>query len=198
MEAAWTALQPGILSGHNAGFLRDGASLAVIVYDPDAFLEDDGSPQATDYYLNFFSSLKGGNSQLVSVSLMYVGAYYVPHPTLGTRYTALTKGSDGLLIDTTGANWSAEVSQLWTAATGSLGALVLSGTPVPSSIQVWLDGPPSGPGVAMPGLQIQQMNANGSANWQYIASTNTLLINSQNVGLGSSDTVYVVYALACG
>jgi hypothetical protein len=195
MTAGWTALQPGILSGHNAGFLRDGAALAVIVYDLDGYAEDEGSSQSTDFYLNFFSSLKGGDPQLVNVSMMYAGVYGAY--TTGPRYTSLTQKSGGQLIDTAGPNWTKQINLLWNSVSGGSGGFVLSGTPVPETIQVWLDGPPPGPGVTVHGLQIQQANPNGTWNWKYLPTSNSIVFNGQNISLGSTDTLTAVYTLAC-
>jgi hypothetical protein len=193
MLASWTALQPGILAGHNTGFLRDGATLAVIVYDPDGYAEDDGSPQTTDFYLDFFNSLKGGN-QLVNVSMMYTGLYgpYPPTP----RYTSLTLKSGGQLIDTTGPDWTKQINQLWSSVSAG-GGFILTGTPIPDTIQVWLDGPPPRPGVTAHGLQLQQQNPNGTWNWQYLTGSNSIVVNTQNIKLGANDTLAAVYTLTC-
>jgi hypothetical protein len=198
MAAAWSALQPNILSGHNAGFLRDWASLAVIIYDPDGYAEDEGSPQQTSYYLDFFKSLKGGDASRVSVSVLYLGIFgpFQPEP----RYSALTNASGGVMVDTGAIGWTNEIQKIWATVTNgaSNGAFVLSGTPIPSTIQVWLDGPPPGPDVTMPGLSVPQTNSNGSWNWIYQPAKNSLAFNPQNFTLGPADTVTVVYQLTCG
>jgi hypothetical protein len=195
MIAAWGALQPNLLAGYNSGFLRDGATLAVIAWDPDGYAEDDGSPQSVQFYLDFFTSLKGGNTQLVNVSMMYTGLYG-PFTT-GPRYTALTRDSGGLLIDTTGPDWTTQITKLWGAVTAGSGGFALSGSPVPATIQVWLDGPPPGPGVTTPGVQVPEQNPNGVVNWQYSPISNTVVINSQSYGIQATDTITVVYTLAC-
>jgi hypothetical protein len=192
--AAWNALQPNLLSGHNAGFLRDGAALAVIVYDPDAADEDDGSPQSTDYYLNYFSSLKGGDSQLVSVSVMYLGEN---PPFSSPRYQTLVAASGGATIDSTGSNWTGEISNLWANLSVGTAGYPLSGTPVPDTLQVWLDGPPAGAGVTAPGLPIPEMSSTGTWNWKYVPAFNSIAFNRQKLALSAADTVTVVYALTC-
>jgi hypothetical protein len=198
--AAWEALQPGLLSGHNAGFLRDNASLAVIAYDPDGNLEDEGSPQEPDFYINFFASLKGGDKSLISASLMYADVYDGWIGTKpGPRYQALAKDSGGALIDTFGKDWTTQVTNLWTNIAGGsgIGAMILSGTPIPSTIEIWLDGPPAGPGVSAPGIQIPQQNSSGSSNWTYAANSNSIVLNSQFYTIGATDTLTVVYSLSC-
>lgn len=57
LEAARLALSEPRLSGHNSGFYRGDANLAVIIFSD----EDDLSPLSVDGYLNFFSELKGGD-----------------------------------------------------------------------------------------------------------------------------------------
>jgi hypothetical protein len=195
MLSAWNGLQPNILAGHNAGFLRDNAALAVIVYDPDGYAEDEGSPQMPDYYLNYFGSLKGGDSQLISVSVMYMNVF--GNFPAGRRYSALVGPSGGLMLDSTAANWANDVTKLWAAIASGNGGFALSGTPIPDTIQIWLDGPPPGPGVTMPGLQILETNPNGTTNWTFVPSSNSVVFNSQNYTIGASDTVTVVYSLAC-
>jgi hypothetical protein len=198
MSAAGLALQPNILAGHNAGFLRDGASLAVVVYDPDGYLYDEGSPQQTSYYLDFFRSLKGGDASRVTVNLLYLdtSGTHFPEP----RYSALTSASGGVMMDTAAADWTNQIPKLWATLIngGSSGGFVLSGTPIPSTMQVWLDGPPPGPGVTEPGLSVPQTNQNGSWNWVYEPAKNSLAFNPANYSPGPSDTVTVVYDLTCG
>jgi hypothetical protein len=198
MSAASLALQPSILAGHNAGFLRDGASLAVVVYDPEGYVYDDGSPQKTSYYLDFFRSLKGGDASRVTVSMLYLGVLGAAQPQ--PRYSSLTSASGGMMVDTAAPDWTNEIPKLWATLSnsGSSGGFVLSGTPIASTIQVWLDGPPPGPGVTMPGLSVQQTNANGSWNWAYQPAKNSIVFNPQNFSLGSADTISVVYQLTCG
>ncbi|MCB9796382.1 MAG: lamin tail domain-containing protein, partial [Alphaproteobacteria bacterium] len=68
LEAARMALSEPLLSGLNAGFLRDEANLAFIIVSD----EDDTSPYPVDSYLRFFTDLKGEeayrNHQRFSIS----------------------------------------------------------------------------------------------------------------------------------
>jgi hypothetical protein len=66
------ALSPALLNGANAGFLRDGAALAVI------FLTDaeDQSIETPDQVIQFLKDLKGGD-----MNLLRMGAIYVPTGT---------------------------------------------------------------------------------------------------------------------
>ena len=57
LEAARLALSEPRRSGHNAGFYREDAALAIVIFSD----EDDLSPLSVDSYLNFFSELKGGD-----------------------------------------------------------------------------------------------------------------------------------------
>ena len=210
MTSAWKALQPTLLSGHNAGFLRNNAALAIIVFDPDAYglAEDEGSPDSTVFYLNYLTLLKGGDPGLVTVNLIWAHELEcetnVCQP--GPRYAALTSGSGGFLLDSARSDWAdLNLSQLAASLSGAsnitggqVGGYVLSSTPVLNSITVWLDGPPPGPGVTTPGLQIQPQNPSGVWNWQYNSASNSIVINIQNIVLGPNDTIAVVYSLACG
>ena len=55
LDAAYRALSEPLLSGSNTGFLRDDAKL-MIVFVSD---EDDQSMATSDFYIDFFRSIKG-------------------------------------------------------------------------------------------------------------------------------------------
>lgn len=65
LQAMVTALSEPLLSNENAGFLRDDASLSVIVVSD----EDDFSGGAVEVYVNFLSSIKGPNGATTPVKL---------------------------------------------------------------------------------------------------------------------------------
>jgi hypothetical protein len=48
------------------------------------------------------------------------------------------------------------------------------------------------------GVLINEFNtSNGTANWSYDSTSNSLDINNSNLTLSSSDTLYVEYTLVC-
>jgi hypothetical protein len=138
IEAPYLALQPALLAGHNAGFLRDNAYLAIVVVDGDDGFEDDLSPQSVQAYYDFFSSLKGDPS-LFSFSFVDEGTGMGgPVP----RLSQLVQLTGGLEIDTTQPNWATTFNGLWANATAAAYRYPLTGQPVASSVTVSLDGVP--------------------------------------------------------
>ncbi len=75
--------------------------------------------------------------------------------------------------------------------------LVLSAEPTPSSLQVFLDGPPpdATPAGQSSGAPLLASTPDGSANWTYQGASNSVLI-SATIPLQSSDSLYVEYQLA--
>ena len=105
----------------------------------------------------------------------------------------------GVALDTDQSDWTKGVLDLWNIVLASSTRFPLSGTPDPTTMVVYLDGPPPGqvgPGQTQ-GVQILATNPNGSTNWSYDSTSNTLDINNSNLTLSSSDTLYVEYTLVC-
>jgi hypothetical protein len=187
---------------YNAGLVRQGASLLVITVNGDS--ADDASPQTVDWYANQFLSIKG-----VDLPEMFSWSYLsnsglgsasgnVEFDLLPARIASMEKLVGRIAVDTTQASWWSTVSsELPSAVVAS--ALPLGGAPIVSTISVYLDGPP--PGQTMPGqmagILLQATNPNGSWNWQYDASTNSLMINPSSFTFLPTDTLYVAYTLAC-
>jgi hypothetical protein len=105
----------------------------------------------------------------------------------------------GVAVDTTQASWWQGLITLWSQLLARAMTFHLSGPPVPSTIAVYLDGPP--PGQTMPGqtagLALAASNPNGSWNWQYDAVSNSVQLNAGVINLLPTDSLYVTYTLAC-
>ena len=187
-EAPYLALQPSLLAGHNAGFLRDNAYLAVLLINGDVGFEDDLSPQSVQAYYDFFESVKG-DPALFSFS-------YVDEGTNGfggfggggsstPRLNQLVSLTGGLIVDTTVSSWATTLNALWASTTAAAFRYPLKGQPVASSVTVTLDGTPypaTGP--------------HGNPQWSYDATTNAVVF----VPLAApqaGDTVLVSYTVAC-
>jgi hypothetical protein len=136
--AAHDALSEPLLSGANAGFLRDGASLAVIFVSD----EDDHSYGGVTYYKRFFTTLKEvGNERRVIMAAIVgespdgcSGANGAA--VAGDRYLELVQGLGGSSASICAADFSVTLSQLGLTVAGLGRKFILSQTPDPSSVVV--------------------------------------------------------------
>jgi hypothetical protein len=182
-EAPYLALQPSLLAGHNAGFLRDNAYLAILAVDGDA--EDDLSPQSVQSYYDFYESVKG-DPTLFSFSYINEGLSQItggPVP----RVTTMVQLTGGVEADTTTnlATWTGTLNQLWASAAATAYRYPLTGQPVASSIVVTLDG------VTYPAT-----GAHGNPQWSYDPTTNAVVFVPL-AAPAAGDTVTVTYTVAC-
>jgi len=188
----------------NAPLIRPDAYLALITMNGDN--EDDNSrTQTPQWFANQFLSVKGADHpELFSWSYINPSQFgssggHQPFNRLPQRLASLLTLAGGVALDTQQSDWTKGVLDLWNIVLASATRFPLSGTPDPTTILVYLDGPPPGqtqPGQS-PGVQILATNPNGSSNWNYDSTANTLEINNSNLTLSSSDTLYVQYTLVC-
>jgi hypothetical protein len=190
-------------TAYNSGFVRDSAYLAVIETNGDN--EDEQDPQTPQWYANQFLSVKGADHpELFSWSYINPSEYgapggHQPFNNLPERIKSMLNLVGGVALDYTQPNWWKGVVDLWNIVLASSTRFPLSGTPDPTSIVVYLDGPPPAltPPGQTPGVQILPTNPNGSSNWSYDATSNALVVSSVNLTLSSSDSLYVEYTLVC-
>jgi len=188
----------------NAGFVRPNAYLAIITMNGDN--EDDNSRTETpQWFANQFLSVKGADHpELFSWSYINPSQFgssggHQPFNRLPQRLASLLALAGGVALDTQQNDWEQGVLDLWNIVLASSTRFPLSGSPDPTSILVYLDGPPPGqtmPGQA-PGVLVSPTNPNGSTNWSYDATSNTLDINNSSFSLTSTDVLYVQYTLVC-
>ncbi len=205
-EATYEALVSGVGATYNKAnnFVRPGASLAVIVVNGDN--EDDNSRTETpQWYASQFLAIKGlDHPELFSWSYIDPTEFgaaggHQPFNTLPQRLASMLSLVGGVAIDTTQNDWEQGIGDLWDQLRAARTQFTLSGSPDPSTIQVYLDGPPPGqvgPGQS-PGVLLPATDPNQSWNWSYEASTNQVVINPDSISLISTDTLYVAYTLAC-
>ncbi len=188
----------------NAGFVRPDAYLAIITMNGDN--EDDNSRTETpQWFANQFLSVKGADHpelfswSYINPSQLGSSGGHQPFNRLPQRLASLLSLAGGVALDTQQNDWEQGVLDLWNIVLASSTRFPLSGSPDPTSILVYLDGPPPGqtmPGQA-PGVLVSPTNPNGSTNWSYDATSNTLDINNSSFSLTSSDVLYVQYTLVC-
>jgi hypothetical protein len=204
-EAAYEAIVSGQGQSYNTAndFIRPNAVLLILTVIGDN--QDDQSNNYTaQWYANQFLSVKGpGDPQLFSWSVINPSQFgsvggHQPFNRLSQRIATMLSFVGGVAIDSTQVNWTDGVDDLWRSL--ALNATFpLSGTPDPTTIAVYLDGPPpdqAGPGVA-PGMLIPANNLDASVNWAYDAMQNAVIINGQTVSLLVTDTIYIEYTLTC-
>jgi hypothetical protein len=177
-DGFYLALQPNILTGVNAGFLRPNAYLAILEIDDDA--EDDLSPTlgSVQAYYDFLVGVKG-DAALVSYSYVNQGLSSIPGGQ-NARVSQLVQMTGGVESDMSTNTWITDLVGLWTAATG-LGQSIfpLNGQPVATSVVVTVDG------VAVP-----------AANWTYNAVSNAIDFVPATAPT-AGQTVSVTYTVAC-
>lgn len=163
LEAAYLALSPSNLAGPNAGFLRPGAILAIVIVSDEEDQSVDpnsGGYRPLSFYQNFFSSLKPNGSVIVSSIVGTTNpdcnspdgiAYY------GPRYITMAQNSGGVVASICSPSWGQNLANIGVRSFGLKKTFELTSQPVPATIAVTLDGNPTGAGA-----------------WTYDAVTNTI------------------------
>lgn len=134
MRLALTGAGPG---GRNAGFLRTGGRLAVVVVSD----EEDVPPSSPPDYAAFLDAVKGpGTADRTSLWAITGLPGGTCAASEGTRYLAVQAATGGQAASICDASWT----PLLTALADSLGRLqsrfVLQGAPDPATLRVLVDG----------------------------------------------------------
>lgn len=156
---------------HNAGFLRRDAVLSLIFVSDAPEQSNLLGRQAlgsVDYYVDFFRSIKGfRNSDRFSASVITAVEGRCSGPggtaTASGRYLALAERTGGIVQSICTADWSRSLEDLSTAAFGFRSWFYLSLSPIPSTIEVFVNGE------AQP-----QTTARGAINWFYETTAGAL------------------------
>jgi hypothetical protein len=203
-SAAWLAMNGGYDDWDIARFIRPNAYLAVITVNGDN--TDDASPDFTpQWFAQQYASMKNP-PQVALFSWSYInpsglGASggHQPFTGLPDRIQTMLNAVGGVALDSTQPNWTNGVTDLLSTLLDDSANFPLSGTPDPSSILVYVDGPPPDQTFdgGQSGVQIEPTNASGSTNWVYDGASNTLNINNAYLSFTGQDTLYVEYRLAC-
>ena len=197
-EPAYEALQPSLLSGHNGGFLRPGAYLAVIGISDG----DDVSPQSVQFYYNFFQSVKGFNSNLFSFSAVNELPSDPPNGTCAnglpyeggpiTRVPQMVQMTGGIEEDICTNDWGTALEQLGNIAFGARTVFPLTAQPAdPASLAVAVANQQGAPFVPVP-----QTGPNNAPEWSYDATTNAVVFDPL-AAPEAGEVVQVTYSVAC-
>ncbi|MFY0568324.1 choice-of-anchor D domain-containing protein [Archangium lansingense] len=162
----------------NAGFLREDATLAIIVVSD----EEDFSPQPVSFYETFLLGLKGGDRSKVSFSAV-VGPEDLNScrsaSSSGSRYIQLARATDGVVENICTPNWAASLERISKSAFTPTRVFPLSETPSDTShILVRVDG------VEM------------TTGWTYSPATNSIVFEPGSVPAVGA-TVTVTYREGC-
>ena len=195
-EPAYEALQPALLSGHNAGFLRPDAYLAIIGVSDG----DDDSPQSVQFYYNFFESIKGFQN---ASQFSFSAVNQLPSdPATGcanglaydsstvTRVPQMVQMTGGINVDICTSNWGQALQQLGNIAFGGRLSFPLTAQPAdPASIEV--QDCFQGNCTSLP-----SQLPNGFVEWHYDPTTNSIVFDP-NAAPQPGDTLTVTYDVAC-
>lgn len=186
-DAMLAALTAPNIFGHNAGFERSDASLAVI------FMSDEWEQSrfSVDFYAALLESLKGTpNRHLVSASSI-VGD--VPSGCNGPggsapgapRYVELANRTNGLFQSVCTSDWSRTMSDLGDRAFGYRSRYPLRAPAVRTTIEVEVDG-----------VRLPSTSSGGTVNWTYDGADNAVAFNPfATPAPGSS--LRITYDVAC-
>lgn len=189
LYAAVTALTPPRSLIENVGFLRDDASLAVVVVADSG----DQSPQPFSYYLSRLLSVKGP-ARRAELTFSNIGPYRNDIGVYGasdggcsydpdhdpTTYQSMTTSLAGVTGEICSADWASSLDSIGRNAFGRRTRHFLSTTPeLGAPMQVLLDGAPV---------------PNGE--WSYDAASNSIVVTA-SAAPGAGQVLAVQYQAVC-
>jgi|GEM_PF-1773319 len=134
LEAARQALGPAKTDGVNRGFLREGASLAIIFVSD----EDDQSTADLDTYSQFFLDLKYGDTRRLLLSSIVGPSGGCPTAEDGARYREFVDMHDG--ISTSICDDDLGMPAIGNVVSGYKTTFVLQGFPIDDTVVVSVNG----------------------------------------------------------
>jgi hypothetical protein len=188
LEAAWIALSPPELDdpSMNGGFVREDAKLYIICVSD----EQDQSKGNPDFYVDFFSSIKGfRNPELMKVSAIVgdcPGGCGGETADCGSRYIEVANRTGGIFESICTSNWSQSLTNLGIDAFAAIREFPLSRPADESTITVTINGVP-----------VDQASSEGGADgWTYYEDTNSIFFGDDVVP-DKGDRIEVSYTALC-
>lgn len=197
LHGAYMALQSNALGGHNAGFLRDEAHLAIVLVT-DA---EDQSPQSVDFYYNFFLNIKGfRRANDISISGIIPTQPSAPPGCTGNGYDSSSAGQSprmrtiitrtgGIFDEICTPDWAKSLEKLGEQAFGYKTRFFLNNAPdmtvSPDPILVEIDGVP-----------FPAVGPFGDVRWTYNSTANAIDFEPLAVPEPGS-TLKLTYKVAC-
>ncbi|MEM9116234.1 MAG: choice-of-anchor D domain-containing protein [Myxococcota bacterium] len=181
-DAAYNALTPPLVNGHNAGFLRREAVLSIIALTD----EREQSQRPVDFFLNFFLSIKGfRNTNLFSFSAIHGGETGCGQAQAGPRVTEMVQRSGGVEGSICTSDWARTLEDLSQTAVGFNSRFFLTNQPVIQTLEVLVDDD-----------RVPATEASGQVNWTYDFSTNSVNFLPLSVP-GAGSQVRIEYTAEC-
>ncbi len=190
LEAAWMALSEPLVNdpSANAGFLREDAKLYIICLSD----EQDQSKGDPDFYVDFFSSIKGFRNP----ERMAVSAIVGPSPDgcqgaggsaeSGSRYIEVANRTGGIVESICTSDWAQALNNLGIDAFAAIREFPLSRPADESTISVTVNG-----------SAVAKASCSGCADgWTYYPDTNSIFFGD-NVVPDRGDTIEVSYTASC-
>jgi len=191
LEAAWMALSPGYIDdpSKNGGFLREDAKLYIICVSD----EQDQSAGEPDFYVDFFSSIKGyRNTERMAVSAI-VGdspdGCGNGQAGSGSRYIEVANQTGGLFVSICTSNWAQALQSLGLDAFAAIREFPLSRPADSNSITVTVEGSP------VPQASCNDCDACDDG-WVYYPDTNSICFGANYVP-EMGDRIEVSYTAEC-
>jgi hypothetical protein len=169
-EVPYNFCRGGVCSGRNGGFLREDASLEIVLLSD----EEDQSTATPEFYVDFFRSIKGfRNDSLMHVSSI-VGADTSGNPSdcsasgsgdaaAGRRYATVSTATNGTVGSICSTNFGPFLQNIGNRAFGLRIEFFLSRAAEPATIEVRVN-------------DVRQ-----ATGWTYDAATNSIVFNRNSV-----------------
>jgi hypothetical protein len=188
LEAARVALSPPKINSANAGFIRDNSRLYIIAVSD----ENDQSDGDLDYYLDFFSNIKGPrNTEYLDISAVVGDS---PNGCDGpggtadpcTRYIEMANLTGGVFESICTSNWGTALQNIGLDAFAGLRDFPLTRPADPASISVLVDSTP-----------VDRAACSGCAGgWTYYPDTNSVYFGDTVVP-DKGQTIEISYDTVC-
>jgi hypothetical protein len=186
LEAAWMALSPPNVDDPtmNGGFVREDAKLYIICLSD----EQDQSKGDPDFYVDFFSSIKGyRNTEMMKVSAICGDS---PNGCAtaenGSRYIDVANRTGGIFESICTSNWAQALQNLGIDAFAAIREFPLSRPADEGTISVTVNGVP-----------VPKAGCEGCPDgWTYYDDTNSVFFGD-NVVPEKGDRIEVHYTAAC-
>lgn len=185
-DAAYFALSNPTYASQHSNFLRPQAFLSIIVVSD----QPDLSTNTTDFYYQFFASIKGFQNRNKFAFSAIVGddpggcSGPGGQAWAGPRYIDMARRTGGVFQSICTADWARALEDLSRTAFGLRNQFFLSGQPVVPTIEVFIDG------VSFP------PNDGGIVNWAYDGGTNAVVFTPFATPEPGT-TVDISYAAQC-
>ena len=188
LEAAWIALSPPEVDdpAQNGGFMREDAKLYIVCVSD----EQDQSKGNPDFYVDYFSSIKGfRNTEWMKVSAICgdcPDGCGGEQAACGSRYIEVANRTGGIWESICTSNWSQALQNLGIDAFAEIREFPLSRPADPNTITVTVNG-----------VEIPEASCEGCADgWTYYGDTNSIYFGDDYVP-DKGDTIEVNYTAAC-